>query len=354
MSASSKEPNITPDELIAQVEELGRLFSATVEPLTDEQEIRLCQARFLGKKGTVTQLMKHMSKIPGPDRRRVGGAFNQVKKAIADAVTDRLRAIEEEAKAADLARVIDVSLPGRGGPVGHIHLLSQVRAQATEIFAELGFEVAEGPQVETDFHCFGALAMPKGHPARAMQDTFYVTDEIVLRSHTSPVQIRVMENNPPPIKIIAPGVVYRRDDDVTHSPMFTQLEGLLVDKVVRLSDLKGVFLHFIRQFFGKALEVRFRPSYFPFVEPGVEIDMQCAFCMGVDADACRMCKGTGFIEISGAGMVDPDVFAAVGYDIEDNTGLAWGMGVERIAMLRHNVTDIKYYYEGDLRFLRQF
>lgn len=350
----SDSQEITPDGLIAKVQELGQQFSATIEPLTDEQEIRLCQARFLGKKGTVTRLMKNMGKIPGPERRRVGGVFNEVKKAIADAVTARLKAIEQAAAQADLARTLDVSLPGRQIPLGHLHLLTQVRDEVTDIFGELGFEVAEGPQIETDFHSFEALAMPKGHPARAMQDTFYITDDIVLRPHTSPVQIRVMQNNPPPIKIIAPGVVYRRDDDVTHSPMFMQIEGLLVDKVVRLSDLKGIFLHFIRRFFGKALEVRFRPSYFPFVEPGVEVDMQCAFCMGISADSCRMCKGTGFIEISGAGMVDPEVFQAVGYDIEENTGLAWGMGIERIAMLRHNVTDIKYYYEGDLRFLRQF
>lgn len=348
------ESSITPDELIQQVEDLGREFAATIEPLTDEQEIRACQARYLGKKGTVSKLMKNMSRIPGSERRRVGGIFNQVKASITAAVQTRLDALEDAEKAADLARRVDVSLPGRGATQGHTHLLTHVRAEVVEVFGELGFEVAEGPQVETDFHSFEALAMPKGHPARAMQDTFYITDDIVLRPHTSPVQIRVMQAHPPPIKIIAPGVVYRRDDDVTHSPMFQQLEGLLVDRVVRLSDLKGIFLHFIRRFFGKALDVRFRPSYFPFVEPGVEVDMQCSFCMGEDADSCRMCKGTGFIEISGAGMVDPEVFSAVGYDTETCTGLAWGMGIERIAMLRHNVTDIKYYYEGDLRFLRQF
>ena len=353
--AAPREP-IQPDELIAQVEDLGRQFAETIEPLTDEQEIRLCQARYLGKKGTVTKLMKNMGRVPGPDRRRVGAVFNQVKTAIADAVTQRIAALENAAKEADLARVVDISLPGRRQRIGHMHLLTQVREEVVDIFAELGFEVAEGPQVETDFHSFEALAMPKGHPARAMQDTFYITDDIVLRPHTSPVQIRVMQNNPPPIKIIAPGVVYRRDDDPTHSPMFGQIEGLLVDRVVRLSDLKGIFLHFIQRFFGKALDVRFRPSYFPFVEPGVEVDMQCAFCRGVApaVHSCRLCKGTGFIEISGAGMVDPEVFAAVGYDIEDNTGLAWGMGLERIAMLRHGVNDIKYYYQGDLRFARQF
>lgn len=353
MSAPS-EQSLTTDELIARVEALGGSFEAALEPLEDEQSIRACQARFLGKKGEVTQLMKHMGRVPGNEKKRVGEVFNKVKAAISDAVAARLLAIEEARAAADLARTVDVTLPGRTPRVGRLHLLTQVRAEVVEIFSELGFEVAEGPQIETDFHCFEALAMPKGHPARAMQDTFYVSDDIVLRPHTSPVQIRVMENNQPPIKIVAPGVVYRRDDDVTHSPMFSQIEGLLVDRQVRLSDLKGIFLHFIRRFFGKSLNVRFRPSYFPFVEPGVEVDMQCSFCMGLTSDTCRMCKGTGFIEISGAGMVDPDVFAAVGYDAEMYTGLAWGMGLERIAMLRHNVTDIKYYYEGDVRFARQF
>jgi phenylalanyl-tRNA synthetase alpha chain len=352
--SAPSEDSLTTDELIARVEALGAAFSLAIEPLMDEQSIRACQARYLGKKGEVTQLMKHMGRVPGNERKRVGEVFNKVKAAISDAVAARLLALEEAEKAADLARAVDVTLPGRTPRVGRLHLLTQVRAEVVEIFSELGFEVAEGPQIETDFHCFEALAMPKGHPARAMQDTFYVSDDIVLRPHTSPVQIRVMERNQPPIKVIAPGVVYRRDDDVTHSPMFSQLEGLLVDRTVRLSDLKGIFLHFIRRFFGKSLNVRFRPSYFPFVEPGVEVDMQCSFCMGVTAQSCRMCKGTGFIEISGAGMVDPEVFAAVGYDAEAYTGLAWGMGLERIAMLRHNVTDIKYYYEGDIRFARQF
>jgi phenylalanyl-tRNA synthetase alpha chain len=220
----------------------------------------------------------------------------------------------------------------------------------TAIFAELGFEVATGPQIETDFHNFEALAMPADHPARDMQDTFYVEGGLLLRTHTSPVQIRTMLGKKPPVKIIAPGVVYRRDDDATHSPMFSQIEGLCVDRKVSMADLKGVLLHFVRRFFGPGLEIRFRSSYFPFVEPGAEVDMQCAFCK----TGCRLCKGSRWIEIGGSGMVHPKVFEAVGYDPEQVTGFAFGMGPERMAMLRHRVPDIKLYYEGDVRFLRQF
>jgi len=344
---------MSPDDLIQQIETLGGEFDALVAPLSDEQELRAAQAQFLGKKGKVSQLMKLMGKVPPESRKDVGAAFNQVKGRITAAVDRKLADLDGAARAADLARVIDVTLPGRDSPQGHVHILSQVRAEVVDIFAELGFEVAEGPQVETDFHNFEALALHKDHPARDEQDTFYVSDDIVLRTHTSPVQIRVMQAQKPPVKIVAPGVVYRRDDDPTHSPVFTQVEGLLVDDNVRFSDLKGVLLHFVRRFFGKALEIRFRPSYFPFVEPGAEVDMQCVFCGGSGRD-CRICKGTGWVEIGGSGMVDPEVFGHVGYDAEALTGFAFGMGLERMAMLRHNVNDIKFYYEGDLRFLRQF
>jgi len=220
-----------------------------------------------------------------------------------------------------------------------------------KIFSELGFVVADGPQIETDWHTFEALAIPKDHPARDMQDTFYVSEEIVLRTHTSPVQIRTMLTQPPPIRIVAPGVVYRRDDDPTHSPMFTQIEGLAVDEGISFADLKGVLIHFVSRLFERDLDIRLRPSYFPFVEPGAEVDMQCSFCMG---KGCRLCKGTGWIEIGGAGVVDPEVFAHCKVDSEKYTGFAFGMGIERMAMLRHGINDIKFYYEGDLRFLEQF
>jgi phenylalanyl-tRNA synthetase alpha chain len=341
----------TTAELLTTLERLRGDFEAAIAGLADEQSIRNVQAGFIGKQGTVTAVMKELGKLPPADRPVIGQAVNKVKGAIESAVQHKLTELTSRERDQDLARTVDVTLPGRPRGAGHLHLLTQVRLEAIDIFAEIGFAVAEGPQVETDWHTFEALAIPKDHPARDMQDTFYVSDEIVLRTHTSPVQIRTMQAQPPPIRIIAPGVVYRRDDDPTHSPMFTQIEGLAVDVDIRFSDLKGTLLHFVRRFYKRDLDVRFRPSYFPFVEPGAEIDMQCAFCGGA---GCRVCKGSGWVEIGGSGMVDPDVFAHVGIDSELYTGFAFGMGLERMAMLRHGVDDIKFYYEGDLRFLEQF
>ncbi len=340
-------------ELISKLEKLEAEFDSEIAPLTEEQGIRSAQAQYLGKKGRVSQLMKLMGKLPAEERPSVGAVFNRVKSGIADAVANKLQSLEAADEARDLERRVDVTLPGRGVAVGHIHLLSQVWDEMVGIFAEIGFEVAEGPQIDTDFNNFEALGIDKDHPARDDHDTFYISDNLVLRTHTSPVQIRTMLAQKPPVKIVAPGRVYRRDDDPTHSPMFTQLEGLLVDEVVRFSDLKGVLDHFVRRYFGKELAIRLRPSYFPFVEPGAEVDMQCSFCHTGKPD-CRVCKGTGWVEICGAGMVDPVVFGHVGYDAEACTGFAFGIGLERMAMLRHNVNDIKFYYEGDLRFLRQF
>ena len=338
-------------ELIANLDKLGDDFLAVIQPLADEQAIRAAQAQFLGKKGKVSEVMKELSKLPPADRPLVGAAVNKVKQTIEERVAQRLGELTALVAAADLARVVDVSLPARPAPRGHLHLLTQVRLEAVQIFSELGFVVADGPQIETDWHTFEALAIPKDHPARDMQDTFYVSEEIVLRTNTSPVQIRTMLTQAPPIRIIAPGHVYRRDDDPTHSPMFTQIEGLAVDEGISFADLKGVLIHFVTRFFQKELTVRLRPSYFPFVEPGAEVDMQCSFCGG---SGCRLCKGTGWIEIGGAGVVDPDVFAHTNIDSEKYTGFAFGMGLERMAMLRHGVNDIKYYYEGDVRFLEQF
>lgn len=338
-------------ELIANLEQLGSEFLHVIRPLADEQAIRAAQAQFLGKKGKVSEVMKELGRLPPSDRPLVGAAVNRIKADIEEQVAQRLRDLAASAARADLARSVDVTLPERPVGGGHLHLLSQVRLEAVQIFAELGFVVAEGPQIETDWHTFEALAIPKEHPARDMQDTFYVSEEIVLRTHTSPVQVRTMLTQPPPIRIVAPGVVFRRDDDPTHSPMFTQLEGLAVDEGISFADLKGVLIHFVTQFFARDLTVRLRPSYFPFVEPGAEIDMQCSFCRG---SGCRLCKGTGWIEIGGSGMVDPEVFGHVGIDAEKYTGFAFGMGLERMAMLRHGVNDIKFYYEGDVRFLEQF
>ncbi len=343
------------EELIAELNSLGNEFGEALVSLSSEQEIREVQARFLGKKGRVSALMRQMGKLPPDDKRTVGAAFNRVKNEIAGAVDGKLGELSAAKDAADLARSVDVSLPGRTRHLGHTHLLTQVRDEAVAIFGELGFEVAEGPQIETDFHNFEALGFAKDHPARDEQDTFFVDDgKLLLRTHTSPVQIRTMLSTEPPIKIVAPGAVYRRDDDPTHSPMFGQIEGLLIDEKVRFSDLKGVLLHFVKRYFGEELEIRFRPSFFPFVEPGAEVDMQCSFCLGGDSSTCRVCKGTTWVEIAGAGMVDPVVLSHVKIDSERYTGFAFGMGLERMAMLRYGVNDIKNFYEGDMRFLTQF
>jgi len=344
---------VSAEDLVRQIEALGEEFARCIAGLNDEQEIRAAQAQYLGKKGKVSELMRGMGKLPGKDKKPVGEVFNRVKQSIAGAVEEKLGALLLAVREADLARSVDVSLPGRKVLAGRRHLISQIWDESVAIFAELGFGVADGPQVETDFNCFEALAIPKDHPARDEQDTFYVSDEVVLRTHTSPVQIRTMMAGPPPIRVVIPGIVYRRDDDATHSPMFTQMEGLCVDKGVRFSDLKGVLLHWIGRYFGKSLNLRFRPSYFPFVEPGAEVDMQCVFCE-TGVSGCRVCKGTGWVEIGGAGMVDPEVFGHVNYDAEEWTGFAFGFGLERMAMLRHGVNDIKYYYSGDIRFLEQF
>lgn len=337
--------------LIAALDGLVDELDRSLHGLTDEPSIRAAAAPFIGKKGKIAELMKGLSKVPPDERPAVGAATNRVKQEIEARVAAKLDELAQAATQADLARVVDVTLPARPAPQGHLHLLTQVRLEAISIFAELGFAVAEGPQIETDWHNFEALAIPKDHPARDMQDTFFVSDEIVLRTHTSPVQIRTMLNSPPPIRVVAPGVVYRRDDDPTHSPMFTQLEGLAVDTDISFADLKGVLLHFVRRFYNKDLAIRFRPSYFQFVEPGAEVDMQCSFCTG---KGCRICKQTGWVEIGGSGVVDPAVFGHVGIDPEKYSGFAFGMGLERMAMLRHDVSDIKFYYEGDLRFLEQF
>ncbi|HET6611455.1 MAG TPA: phenylalanine--tRNA ligase subunit alpha [Kofleriaceae bacterium] len=346
---------MTAAQLIAQLDRLGADFDDAIAPLGDEQSIRTLQARYLGKKGTVSQLMKEMGRLDSGARREVGVVVNRVKAAITDQVASKLASLAERERQADLARTVDVTLPGRDPGRGHAHVIGQVTAEVVAIFSELGFAEKSGPEVETDFHNFEALGTGPDHPARDMQDTFYVAGGNLLRTHTSPVQVRTMLAQKPPVRIIAPGVVFRRDDDATHSPMFVQIEGLVVDRGISLADLKGVLLHFARRFFGSDLEVRLRSSYFPFVEPGCEVDVQCAFCPpGAPSPTCRVCKGSGWLELAGAGMVDPVVFSHVGYDPEVWTGFAFGMGIDRMAMIRHGIGDIKHLYDGDLRFLRQF
>ena len=344
-------------KLIAELERLAAEFAGEIGKLATEEEIRLAQARYLGKKGKVSDLMKALGKLPPAERPAVGEAANRAKSGIERAVGERLSALAEASLSADLARVVDVTLPPRGAALGTLHPLTLVRREIEEIFLGLGFEVRTGPWVESEWNNFDALNTPPDHPARVMQDTFFVEGGRILRSHTSPVQIRTMLAGPPPIRIVAPGNVFRRDDDATHTPMFPQMEGLYVDKDVSFADLKGTLLHFVHRFFGPNLGIRLRPSYFPFTEPSAEVDAACYLCSGngqIEGRACRLCKGSGWIEIGGSGMVHPNVFRAVGYDPEAVTGFAFGMGLSRMAMLKYEVDDLRSFYEHDARFLAQF
>ena len=371
-------------KLIAELDRLAGEFAGEIGGLATEEEIRNAQARYLGKKGKVSDLMKALGKLPPAERPAVGEAANRAKSSIERAVGERLAALAEASLSADLARVVDVTLPPRGASLGTLHPLTLVRREIEEIFLGLGFAVRTGPWIETEWNNFDALNTPSDHPARDMQDTFFVEGGRILRSHTSPVQIRTMLAGPPPIRIVAPGNVFRRDDDATHTPMFPQMEGLYVDKDVSFADLKGTLLHFVQRFFGPNLGIRLRPSYFPFTEPSAEVDAACYLCAGsgqsrgepassarrvpsregpgtlpgvpgqIDGRGCRLCKGSGWIEIGGSGMVHPNVFRAVGYDPETVTGFAFGMGLSRMAMLKYEVDDLRAFYEHDARFLAQF
>ncbi len=313
------------------------------------EEVRI---RYLGKKGLLTQFLRTLSTLPAGERREVGQEANDAKTRIEVTLQERLAALQaEERKKALLSDRPDLTLPGRRPPGGRLHPLSQVLDEIIEIFIGLGFAVAEGPEVESDFYNFEALNLPKEHPAREMQDTFYLSDEVLLRTHTSPVQIRTMQAQRPPVRIIAPGRVYRRDADITHSPVFHQVEGLAVDSEISMGDLKGTLELFAREMFGSDSRIRFRPSFFPFTEPSAEVDVLCFLCQGT---GCRVCKLSGWLEILGSGMVHPDVLRGVGYDPEEVTGFAFGMGVERIAMLKYGIDDIRLFFENDLRFLTQF
>jgi len=344
-------------ELIAELDRLAAALGEEIRPLETEQEIRAAQARYLGKKGKASELMKALGRLPAAERPAVGEAANRAKAAIEGLIAARLGALGERALAASLARTLDVTLPGRGLPLGTLHPLTLVRREIEEIFLGLGFEVRTGPWIETEWNNFDALNTPADHPARDMQDTFFVEGGRILRSHTSPVQVRSMLAGPPPIKIIAPGNVFRRDDDATHTPMFPQIEGLCVDRDVSFADLKGTLLHFVRRFFGPDLSIRLRPSFFPFTEPSAEVDAGCYLCGGTGrrgGAGCRLCKGSGWIEIGGSGMVHPNVFRAVGYDPGAVRGFAFGMGMSRMAMLKYGVDDLRAFYENDIRFLDQF
>jgi phenylalanyl-tRNA synthetase alpha chain len=317
-----------------------------------EAEFQAIRIRYLGRKGLVTGLLRNITNVEPQDRPLFGKECNELKDSISTKIDERLAELAVLGKEKILrSEKIDVTLPGRGVRCGSLHPVTKVREEICGIFAGLGFSIVEGPEIEFDYYNFEALNIPEDHPAREMHDTFYVDKKIVLRTHTSPVQVRTMEKNSPPIRILSPGKVYRRDSDISHTPMFHQIEGLLVDQGITLANLKGVLTLFLKKMFGEETAVRFRPSYFPFTEPSAEVDIRCVICGG---RGCRVCKQSGWLEILGAGMVDPDVFKNVGYDPEKYTGFAFGLGLERIAMLKYGISDIRLFFENDLRFLEQF
>ncbi|MFA5627786.1 MAG: phenylalanine--tRNA ligase subunit alpha [Thiohalomonadaceae bacterium] len=325
---------------------------AAAAQATDLAALDQVRVHYLGKKGALTEHMKQLGKLSPDERPKVGAQINIIKEQVQQAIEERKLALQQAVLEARLSsESIDVTLPGRGQYSGGLHPVTRVLSRIEALFTQLGFTVEEGPEVEDDFHNFEALNIPPTHPARAMHDTFYFDAGTLLRTHTSPVQIRAMEKQQPPLRLIAPGRVYRCDYDQTHSPMFHQVEGLMVDEDVSFADLKGVLDDFLRNFFEGDFKVRFRPSYFPFTEPSAEVDVQCVMCSG---RGCRSCKQTGWLEVGGCGMVHPHVFKAVGIDSERYTGFAFGMGVERLAMLRYGVNDLRLFFENDLRFLEQF
>ena len=328
---------------------------AEFSAITDAALLEQAKARYLGKSGSVTDLLKGLGRLPAEERKAAGAAINAAKEAIEQALAERREAIRRAKLEAQLAaEALDVTLPGRGIATGGLHPVTRTLERIEELFRSVGFDVADGPEIEDDFHNFTALNTPENHPARSMHDTFYIESApgLLLRTHTSPIQVRYMQAHRPPLKVIAPGRVYRVDSDATHSPMFHQVEGLWVDEAVSFADLKGVLTDFLRRFFEKDdLRVRFRPSFFPFTEPSAEVDMGCVFC---DGAGCRVCSHTGWLEIAGSGMVHPNVLRHVGIDPERHVGFAFGMGPDRLTMLRYGVNDLRLFFDGDLRFLSQF
>ena len=317
-----------------------------------EQTLEAFKIYYLGRQGRLTHILKEIGKLSAEERPVLGSLANEVKKAVSEKIEALQSALKKKRETALLdEEIVDITFPGRVIERGTVHPITQTLHEIVSIFSGQGFQVAEGPEIELEYYNFDALNTPKDHPARDMQDTFYISEGVVLRTHTSPVQIRVMEMFKPPVRIIAPGVVYRHDDDVSHTPMFHQVEGLLVDKGISMAHLKGTLTAFIHSFFTPSTKIRFRPSYFPFTEPSAELDIQCFLCQG---KGCRVCKQGGWIEVLGCGMVHPHVFKEVDYDSEIYTGFAFGMGVDRLTMLRYHIDDIRLLFENDLRFLRQF
>jgi len=331
------------------IEQIQEQALKELEVAADVESIKDLSIRYLGRKGKVTQFLRSIADLPQEQKPEAGKKANETKRLLDAKFKKALKQLETASLESE--GCIDVSLPGRVVRQGSLHPITQIAQQICDIFIKLGFDIAEGPEVETDYYNFEALNIPKNHPARDMQDTFYISKNIVLRTHTSPTQPRIMEQQKPPVRIIAPGKVYRCDSDLTHTPMFHQVEGLLVDKGISFGDLKGVLTTFVHQMFDAGTSLRFRPSFFPFTEPSAEVDIRCVICRGA---GCRVCSHTGWLEVLGSGMVHPAVFENVGYDTTRYSGFAFGMGVERIAMLKYRIDDIRKYFENDLRFLRQF
>ena len=335
------------------LDDLKAEATAAIESAEDSAALEKLRVEWLGKKGRVTDLLKSLGQLDPDERPKVGAKINAVKQLLNEQISERKETLQQAAIAAQLtAESLDVTLPGRREDLGALHPITRTVERMADYFAALGFEVVEGPEIEDDYHNFEALNIPAHHPARAMHDTFYIDDTHVLRTHTSGVQVRTMETRDPPLRVICPGRVYRCDSDLTHSPMFHQVEGLLIDEDVSFGQLKGIIQDFLHAFFEQdALAVRFRPSYFPFTEPSAEVDIQCVKCAG---EGCRICSGTGWLEVMGCGMVHPRVLEMSGVDTERYQGFAFGMGVERLAMLRYGIGDLRLNFENDLRFLAQF
>ncbi|MEN8189937.1 MAG: phenylalanine--tRNA ligase subunit alpha [Thermodesulfobacteriota bacterium] len=334
-----------------ELKQLQETAGKELEQLSSTSGLEEFRIRYLGRKGAFSGIMRNLGQVAKEDRPRLGQLANSVKKELEERFEEKLQQLESGDDSSSASGAVDLTLPGRSPAAGRLHPVSQIMNEICSIFEGLGFAVAEGPDVEHDHYNFEALNIPSHHPARDMHDTFYVSDSILLRTHTSPMQARIMETQKPPLRAIAPGKVYRCDSDITHTPMFHQVEGFLVDTKVSFADLKGVLTVFTQKMFEKDLALRFRPSFFPFTEPSAEVDIACVICEG---KGCRVCKKTGWLEILGAGMIDPEVFKQVGYDPEVYSGFAFGLGVERIAMLKYGINDIRLYYENDLRFLSQF
>ena len=340
------------DQILSSLDELLKDALEKISKASQSHQLEDIRLQFLGKKGRLTEALHRVGQLIPEDRPRVGQKSNFVKTKISEEIEQRLSGFKlSELQAQMEGERLDVSLPGVGFAAGHRHPISLVMDELVDIFARIGYSVAEGPDVEDDWHNFGALNIPPEHPSRAMHDTFYLTDGRLLRTHTSPVQIHALKTQKPPIRILAPGRVYRCDNDASHSPIFHQLEGLALDDRISFADLKGTLQYFVAEFFGPQFPVRMRPSYFPFTEPSAEVDMGCVFCKG---SGCKVCKHTGWIEVLGCGMVDPAVLQAAGLDWEKVQGFAFGLGIERMAMLRYGIPDIKLFYENDVRFVGQF